>query len=54
MTGHGHNLKKVIPCLSEIVQGTMAEIVEGEIFNPGFLTGRLEAVFNIFKGLAMS
>jgi hypothetical protein len=49
MTRKGHDLKKVIACLSEIVQGTVTEIVKGEAHNFRFLAGRLKAMPNFIK-----
>ena len=52
--GQGHDLKKVIPRFPEIIESSMAKIMEGEVFDFGLLTGGLEAVFNFIKGLSES
>ena len=54
MTGHGHDPEKVIPCFPKIVEGTMAKVMEGEIFDLCRFTGRLKTVLDFIKGLSIS
>lgn len=54
MTGHSHDLEKVVPCFPKIVQSTVTEIVEGEILYFRFLACGLKAMFDFVKGLSIS
>ena len=53
MTGEGHYFKKVVPGSAKVIQGTMAEIMEGEVSNFCLFAGRLKAVLDLIEGLPM-
>jgi len=54
MPGEGHDLKEVISGQAQVIQDTMTKIVECEIFYACVAARRLEAAFDLIKGLSPS
>jgi hypothetical protein len=52
MPGEGHDLKEVISGQAQVIQDTMTKIVECEIFYACVAARRLEAAFDLIKGLS--
>ena len=54
MTGYRHDLGKVGLCMSQIVKGTMAKVMEAEILDLCLFTSRMKTVLNFIKWFSMS